>query len=198
MSSKSSDTSKYIVFGLQRSGTTFTQRVIEMNTKLELDTSAWKHTMPPVDTCALKVMVTKSPYNWASSIVTRNRVDVLWKWRKYRLRDRGEAMWRDINLEHLIKLWNDWHNAWIEHDVLHVQYEQLLRDAFTPMKLIGMKSGSQVTLPPSIDVSTDRFFIPLSRREEYLKHHLNSRVVEQINRFIDRSLLDKLGYTLVK
>lgn len=198
MSSRSSDTNSYMVLGLQRSGTTYTQRIIEKNTSLELDDSAWKHTLPPIQTDAHKILVTKHPYNWTSSIVTRNRVDVLWKWRKYRLLQKGPSMWRDINLQHLMELWNDWNAAWIEQDVHHVKYEDLLSQPFNTLKTFGREAGVEVMLPPAMNVSTSKFHITDDRKRDYVGHVINAPIAEQLNKYIDRTLMVRLGYTMVK
>lgn len=198
MSLESSATNSYMVLGLQRSGTTFTQRIIDKNTDLDLDDTAWKHSLPPIDIDAHKILVTKHPYNWATSIVTRHRVDVLAKWDSYGLLQPGPSMWRDINLQNLMHLWNRWNAAWIREDVHHIKYEDLLSQPFNAIKRFGIVSGVNVMLPPDVSVSTGRFFITDDVRRDYVSCSVNVRVAEQLNKYIDRTLLAQLGYKLVK
>ena len=187
-----------MVLGLQRSGTTFTQRVVEKNASLELDDTIWKHTLPPIETDAYKILVTKHPYNWASSIVTRNRVDTFWKWRDYRLLQHGPCMWRDVNLHHLMNLWNDWNGAWIQEDVHHIRYEDLLSQPFAALKQFARSADVDVCLPPAMNVSSGKFSITDDQRRDYVSQTINMPVAEQLNRHIDRTLLAQLGYKLVK
>lgn len=198
MSSGSSATHSYMVLGLQRSGTTFTQRIIEKNTSLELDDRAWKHSLPPIDTDAHKILVTKHPYNWASSIVTRHRVDVMAKWDTYGLLHPGPSMWRDINLQNLMHLWNHWNAAWIREDVHHIKYEDLLSRPFNTLKRFGVVNNVDVMLPPDTCVSTGRFSITDDAKRDYVSYSVNVRVAEQLNKYIDRTLLAQLGYKLVE
>lgn len=182
----------YKVVGLQRSGTNFLSRVIDANCDLKESQSTWKHSMHECDTRVKNVMVTKHPYNWCKSIVTRERQDLLWTYRHYNLRAAGDDMWRDINLQNLMNLYNDWHNEWLPR-AMHVRYEDLLVD---PMR--ALKPLRFVKLPPSMNIDTYDFFLPEDRRKDYIDVKINRVVSDQLNKYIDRKLIDRLGYKLVK
>ncbi len=181
----------YKVVGLQRSGTNYLSRVIAANSDLKESTCTWKHDMHKVDPLATNIMVSKHPYNWCKSIVTRERQDLLWTFRNYKLRESGDHMWRDINLQNLMTLYNDWYNAWIDR-ALHIRYEHLLDNPLSALKPLGI-----VKLPPNMNIDTYDFFMHADRRQDYLDVRINTVVSDQLNKYIDRKLIDRLGYKLV-
>ena len=129
------DTKKtFFVFGLQKSGTKYLKSLIETNTDLEFHKDyAWKHDMDTsvcLDDDVVKFWITKSPYNWIRSVVYRHRVDILGKYKKYKLKSKDGMVVRDLNIQSLMNVYNDYHRSWLESGLENVKYEELLNDCF--------------------------------------------------------------------
>lgn len=184
----------FFVLGLQRSGTHYLRCAIERNTDLTYREIGWKHTMSDLPDDVFKVAITKSPYNWAKSICTRQRVDLLTKYKQYKLMSPGEQ-YRGINIPNLLRLWKDWNRFWLSREILFLKYETLLHDPIWPFKQIGQITGCNVTLPPDMHFHRPGMIITPERRAEYLKHPTaDDPFVRLINKHVDHDLITRLGY----
>jgi len=194
------DTKKtFFVFGLQKSGTKYLKSLIEANTDLEFHKDyAWKHDMDTSvcqDDDVFKFWITKSPYNWVNSVVSRSRVDILNKYRKYKLKSKDSLRVRDLNIKSLVKLYNDYHTSWLESGLENVKYEELLNDCFWFFKKQSKLGEYKVSIPPVKNVDTPKFYIKPELKEEYLSvPRYNDPLVLEINRHVDQDLLRKLKY----
>ena len=194
------DTKKtFFVFGLQKSGTKYLKSLIEMNTDLEFHKDyAWKHDMDTSvcqDDDVFKFWITKSPYNWVNSVVSRSRVDILNKYRKYKLKSKDSFRVRDLNIKSLVKLYNDYHTSWLESGLENVKYEELLNDCFWFFKKQSKLGEYKVNIPPVKNIDTPKFYIKPEVKEEYLSvPRYNDPLVLEINRHVDQDLLRKLKY----
>ena len=192
------DTRKFFVFGLQKSGSKYMKKLIEVNTNLDFYTDyTWKHTMDLDeirDDKVYKFWITKSPYNWVRSVLYRHRVDILGKYRKYKLKDKDSLVVRDLNVKNLVKLYNDYHNT-LSQKLNNVRYEELLNDCFGFFKIMSKKYDVEVKIPPEKNINTSKFYIKPEVREEYLTvPRYNDPLVVEINKYIDKDLLKKLNY----
>ena len=194
------DTKKtFFVFGLQKSGTKYLKSLIEANTDLEFHKDyAWKHDMDTSvcqDDDVFKFWITKSPYNWIRSVVYRHRVDILGKYRKYKLKSKDGMVVRDLNIKSLVQLYNDYHRSWLESGLENVKYEELLNDCFWFFKRQSKLGEYKVNIPPVKNVDTPKFYIKPEVKEEYLSvPRYNDPLVLEINRYVDEDLLRKLKY----
>ena len=189
----------FFVFGLQKSGTKYLKNLIEVNTDLEFHKDyAWKHDMDTSvcqDDDVFKFWITKSPYNWVRSVVFRHRVDILGKYRKYKLKSKDGMVVRDLNIKSLVQLYNDYHRSWLDSGLENVKYEELLNDCFWFFKSQSKLGEYKVNIPPVKNIDTPKFYIKPEVKEEYLcVPRYNDPLVLEINRHIDKDLLRKLKY----
>jgi hypothetical protein len=192
---------KFFVFGLQKSGTKYFKKLIETNTNLKFKTKyVWKHTMNPVDFVeddVQKFWITKSPYNWANSVIKRHRVDILTKYKKYNLKEEDGLVVRGINVKNLITLYNHYHTMLINTGLENIHYEELLKNNLRFFKDLHKNDICDVKMPPIQDVSTSKFYIEEATRLEYLSEpRKNDPLVLEINKYINKDLITSLGYKI--
>jgi hypothetical protein len=194
------DTKKtFFVFGLQKSGTKYLKSLIELNTDLQFHKDyAWKHDMDTSvcrDDDVVKFWITKSPYNWVSSVLYRHRVDILSKYKKYKLKSKEGLVVRDLNIKSLMNVYNDYHRSWLETGIKQVKYEEILNDCFWFFKQQLRLGEYKVSIPPNKNVETSKFYIKQEVKEEYLSvPRYNDPLVIEINRHVDHEILKKLNY----
>ena len=191
--------SHFFVFGLQKSGTKYFKKLLEVNTNLKFKTEyVWKHTMNPMDFYdddVEKFWITKSPYNWARSVIKRHRVDILQKYKRYNLKEVSGMVVRGINIKNLMTLYNHYHTMLINTEMENVKYEELLKDNFTYFKSLYQNKNYEVKIPPVQDVSTSKFYIEEETKAEYLSQpRSNDPLIVEINKYVDRDLINRLGY----
>ena len=194
------DTKKtFFVFGLQKSGTKYLKSLIELNTDLQFHKDyAWKHDMDTSvcrDDDVVKFWITKSPYNWVSSVLYRHRVDILSKYKKYKLKSKEGLVVRDLNIKSLMNVYNDYHRSWLETGIKQVKYEEILNDCFWFFKQQLRLGEYKVSIPPNKNVETSKFYIKQEVKEEYLSvPRYNDPLVIEINTHVDHEILKKLNY----
>lgn len=191
--------SHFFVFGLQKSGTKYLKRLIEVNTKLKFKTKyVWKHTMDPLDIRddgIEKFWITKSPYNWARSVIKRHRVDILQKYKRYNLKEQSETNVRGLNVKNLMVLYNHYHTMLINSGISNVRYEELLKNNFDFFKKLHQTKSYDVKIPPIQDVSTSKFYIEEETRQEYLSEpRSNDPLIVEINKYVDKDMINRMGY----
>ena len=191
--------SHFFVFGLQKSGTKYLKRLIEVNTNLKFKTKyVWKHTMDPLDIKdddIEKFWITKSPYNWARSVIKRHRVDILQKYRRYNLKKISDTNVRGLNIKSLMTLYNHYHIMLVNSELNNVRYEELLKNNFDFFKKLHKSKSYDVKIPPIQDVSTSKFYIEEETKQEYLSEpRSNDPLIVQINKYVDKDLVQQMGY----
>ena len=191
--------SHFFVFGLQKSGTKYLKRLIEVNTNLKFKTKyVWKHTMDPLDIKdddIEKFWITKSPYNWARSVIKRHRVDILQKYRRYNLKKISDTNVRGLNIKSLMTLYNHYHIMLVNSELNNVRYEKLLKNNFDFFKKLHKSKSYDVKIPPIQDVSTSKFYIEEETKQEYLSEpRSNDPLIVQINKYVDKDLVQQMGY----
>jgi len=192
-------TKQFFVFGLQKSGTKYAKRLVEINTNLSFCKDyVWKHTMDTTswkDDDIVKFWITKSPYNWVRSVLYRHRVDILNKYRRYNFSNNDTLSIRDLNIKSLVLLYNDYHSRWVDNKVSNIQYEELLKDCFNFFKQLHLNNVCDVTLPPQKSIDTSKFYIKQEVKEEYLSvPRSNDPLIVEINKYIDKDVINQLGY----
>lgn len=193
---------EFFVFGLQKSGTKYFKKLIEENTDLKFfQDYAWKHdidTSVCKDDNVIKFWITKSPYNWVRSVVFRSRVDILGKYRRYKLKSKDSLTVRDLNIKSLMTLYNEYHGSWVESGLENVHYEDLLKDCFPFFKEQFKLGEYKVNIPPTKNISTSKFYIEDETRQEYLSTpRSNDPLIVEINRYVDHGLMEILNYRVV-
>lgn len=188
--------SHFFVFGLQKSGTKYFKKLLEANTSLKFKTKyVWKHTMNPMDFYdddVEKFWITKSPYNWATSVIKRHRVDILQKYKRYNLKEDSGMVVRGINVKNLTTLYNHYHTMLINSEMKNVKYEELLNDSFHYFKCLSHNKNYEVKVPPVKNIGTH---IDPDVKDQYLTvPRYNDPLVLEINKYIDKDLLLKLNY----
>lgn len=194
--------SHFFVFGLQKSGTKYLKRLLEVNTDLKFKTKyVWKHTMDPLDIKdddVEKFWITKSPYNWVRSVIKRHRVDILQKYKRYNLKEESETNVRGLNVKNLMILYNHYHTMLNNSELTNVRYEELLSNSFYFFKDLYKDKKYNVNLPPIQDISTPKFYIERETKEEYLSNpRFNDPLIVEINKYINKDLIEQLGYKVV-
>lgn len=128
---------KALVFGLQRSGTTFVSKLIKANfdalsRNVDYGPLFWKHRSTRPDKLPNDVpifVVFKNPLFWIESVATRDPRDF---YRTHPYDFSPDNAKDDVNGCSVFKLavfWSDWFTAWVnpyEMKTLPVQYEHLL------------------------------------------------------------------------
>lgn len=190
---------EFFVFGLQKSGTKYLKRLIEVNTNLKFKTDyVWKHTMDPLDIRddgIEKFWITKSPYNWARSVIKRHRVDILQKYRRYNLKKISDTNVRGLNIKSLMTLYNHYHTMLVNSELNNIRYEELLKNNFDFFKKLHKSKSYDVKLPPIQDVSTSKFYIKVETKQEYLSApRSNDPLIVEINKYVDKDLVQQMGY----
>lgn len=191
--------SHFFVFGLQKSGTKYLKRLLEVNTNLKFKTKyVWKHTMDPLDIKddgIEKFWITKSPYNWARSVIKRHRVDILQKYKRYDLKEESKTNVRGLNVKNLMTLYNHYHTMLVNSELSNIKYEELLKNNFEFFKNLYKTKSYDVKIPPRQDVSTSKFYIEEETKQEYLSEpRSNDPLIVQINKYVDKDLVQQMGY----
>lgn len=130
----------YYIFGLQRSGTTFLERMLTntFSAKFLNGDYTWKHELHVPDVIRknqhIALVNFKSPYTWLESIVFRGNADLLMTATGYGLQDDtgpGSVLGHDsVNLANTAKLYAAYAERWLAASAagcVHVvRYEDLL------------------------------------------------------------------------
>lgn len=130
-----------VVFGLQRSGTNFTEALLREHFQINIVNTdrnyIWKHghdfDLSKIDSDCFHIYIIKYPYSWIESI-RRKQVDILKRHPEVKSTKNTQIqLCKDIDLYQLAKLYNDhtcwWHREEVKSRInyIGVQYEQLIR-----------------------------------------------------------------------
>ena len=202
----------YYIFGLQRSGTTFFERMLTntFNAKWLNGAGTWKHELLVPDVIKENLHTTlvnfKNPYTWLESIIFRGNADLLMTATEYGLQadtGPGSVIGHDsINLANTAKLYAIYAERWLAASAMScvhiVRYEDLLtqpgRDALAHTLLGRGLIDWQLPEPGSLFMSEDF----TSDRVDYYLHNLpvkfNSEQIKIINDNIPDEIFTRLGY----
>jgi hypothetical protein len=202
----------YYIFGLQRSGTTFFERMLTntFNAKWLNGAGTWKHELLVPDVIKENRHTTlvnfKNPYTWLESIIFRGNADLLMTATEYGLQadtGPGSVIGHDsINLANTAKLYAIYAERWLAVSAMScvhiVRYEDLLtqpgRDALAHILLGRGLIDWQLPEPGSLFMSEDF----TSDRIDYYLHNLptkfNAEQIKIINENIPDEIFTRLGY----
>lgn len=197
--------SKFFIFGLQRSGTTFLEKIITNNFDVAVANKegSWKHSLDVPETIGLyqSYCVFKNPYTWLESIIFRDPADLLvTASKRYRLTNEGYVIGHDsVNLIELCRLYNNYVSTWAESGACIVRYEDLLvNDTLTSLlsKIPFTRKTSETIVPPPGSLFMSEGF-QMSRYSYYLgqkPEKFSSDELALINANIETKNLKKIGY----
>lgn len=211
----------YYLFGLQRSGTNFLEKIILENYKKKKQPNtysiSWKHSVHDPkdwDKRIPTIIIYKNPYTWMESIAFRNKRDWVGTQKKY---PADEATTPDLqvgdaklNATNLILTYRDFIINWVGRmDIPQyycIKYEDLLDDQTRGLifTMIGKifkwkKNGETYTFPKCGKVDLSPCFSKKS--EEYYKIQkpvkLSKHHIHEINRVLGIDMINKLGYNVI-
>lgn len=202
----------YYIFGLQRSGTTFLERMLTntFNARWLNGSGTWKHELLVPDVVKenqnISLVNFKNPYTWLESIIFRGNADLLMTASDYGLQTDtgpGSVIGHDsVNLANTAKLYAAYAGRWLaaaDTGCVHVvRYEDMLqqsgRDALATY-LLGTESIDwKIPDPGSLFMSED--FTP-DRIAYYLEQNplrFTSDQLQVINDNIPDDIFIRLGY----
>jgi len=198
-----------VVAGLQRSGTTFLEQLLLRNSSNVNILNAgpegvWKHGYGEEEMkekikekSLFPILIYKHPYTWLDS-VHRKKVDLVTK----------NPGVRGMEVENLCYLYNDFYKWWGREAKYYINYEDLIEDkALTRICIerISAMAGIKLTTPfhktiiPREVLQSQRF--GKAARRKYMNVQVDFNIffwekIKEVNRYIDRHLVEALGYSL--
>jgi len=132
----------YYIFGLQRTGTQFLERVVEANYDgseiqnrdfpiLKDWGKPWKHIVNmdeawSYDKDIPALVLTKNPYTWIESIVFRKRKDFFETQTIYEdLKSKDSVYINGIDVEALALIWNECYHHWVNQTKSYIDYGKI-------------------------------------------------------------------------
>jgi len=195
---------KFCIFGLQRSGTSFIEKLIALNFTCVISNGAnWKHSLDYVDTFT-SFNIYKNPYTWVESVIFRDPADILLTHPHLLSGERSEKIGHDsVNLRELCKLYNTYCNNWLEHDdVTVVKYEDIIqektRNVFLDslLPIFESRNHGQYMVP-----APGSLFMSEGFSNDMLQYYVNQKPtrlsrenIEVVNQNISNDVFEKLGY----
>jgi hypothetical protein len=202
--------SKFYIFGLQRSGTTFVENLITLNFNARVCNreGSWKHSLsiPNKLHDDLSIVVFKNPYTWLESIVFRDPADLLVTAKSYKLTEHSNDSYvighDRVDLVQLSKLYNDYVSKWSETSFIKVRYEDLLEkdklDEFLSSVPFDKRHDGDWIIPEpgslfmSEGFSSNMYTYYIEKKPKYFTED-DLRV---INTNIDHQVLHRIGYSI--
>lgn len=203
----------YYIFGLQRSGTTFFERLLTntFNARWLNGAGTWKHELHVPDIIwenkHTAFVTFKNPYTWMEGIIFREHADLLVTATDYGLQEDtgpGSVIWNDgINIANAAKLYAVYAERWLaaaDAGCVHVmRYEDMLTQQGKDMLATHLKLGRgiidwNVPEPGSLFMSEG---FTSSMVPYYLNMHptmFTSDQVKTISDNIPDEIFTKLGY----
>lgn len=213
----------YFIFGLQRSGTNFTEQLVQQNfhiSKENRHNKCWKHSIDFPNGYKKQhatLIIHKNPYTWIESICLRNTVDWVKRQKDYPITDQidKELKLKNFNTVNLAKTYKHWYDTWLGDtdqqlkDIsFQIKYEDLLiknvRNDFLDhlhkkFKWRRKSKGPDWIVPTYGKVSQSRDY-DRSREEYYLSmkpEQLTTKHISAINDVIGKDIISKLGYPVL-
>ena len=202
----------YYIFGLQRSGTTFFERLLTntFNARWLNGAGTWKHELHVPDVVRENtntVLVNfKNPYTWLESIIFRGNADLLMSASDYDLQadtGPGSVIGHDsINLANTAKLYASYAQRWLSastapcvhivryEDLLTQQGRDVLANHLVGRGLIDWNIPEPGSLFMSEDFTSERIDYYLNK----LPIKFNPEQLSTINTNIPDDIFTRLGY----
>ena len=212
----------YYIFGLQRSGTNFLQKLIFCNfhaRKVNAKEGAWKHSIvdpPKYDKSLPTIIIYKNPYTWVESVSMRNNVDWIETQNKYpvneQIREALKVGPKNMNLRNLCMTYSSFHNNWLRRNDINkyliIKYEDLLDPEKRSEVLAKIedrfgfqrKTRGKWVIPERGDVSQSKDYDE-EREKYYLEckpKYLTSRQINEVNRIVGAKRIMRMGYKILK
>jgi len=208
---------RVLVLGLQRSGTNYLSRLIEVNSNTDIQPIGpreicWKHSMPwevqpngysaidSISQCPHELgvmLVSKHPCQWLDSLVTREPQD-FFKSKK------GALVSGKISLKACASIYNSYYSSWLSfigHGVnLHVKYVDILANINSTMRIIcdtlNLSCKEPITIPSKVPYT--KKFTEVDRIR-YLNGEciLSDEMLDEFRSYLDTTVVGRLGYSLV-
>lgn len=192
------------VFGLQRSGTTFLEKLLTQNFQCKLSGEHWKHSIERVPTYSPTFVIFKNPYTWIESIMFREHADLPATSPEILLPsylNAGACTLTDdpvsINPVELAKLYERYFYSWYDYGRI-VRYEDLIQEE-TLRKFINSisieRKSKDIVIPEAGFFMSEGFsenIVPYYLKGQPTK--LTDRHLMAINRFISFEMMETLGY----
>lgn len=208
---------KFFISGLQRTGTNYTQALLNHNVDCNIswEDVYWKHEIVVPESIYFTnkgvkgvIVVTKNPYQWIESICFRNRVDVYERYGvDYRMNDKSTMYFENngvcFNLKSLVSLYTTFYTNWVvnsRYEKFILKYEDLLRnphgiiDDFVKKYELKLYNNEININVANVPFSDNWDYSLIDSYKKFHLRHLERHHVDYINNHIDDSFLNKLGY----
>lgn len=214
----------YYLFGLQRSGTNFLEKIIQYNylfksanSNMGRNRNLWKHNINPTlkeyKNTNISILMHKNPYTWIESICTRNDAQWTTDQREYSGINTGELEYElgpnKINVKILAKAWSDYHTNWNaflqgkKH--LIVKYEDLLTqkgidqfiESFSNMLDTTETFQDPIVIPEKIPYSNPFTDDDKSYYMNQIPKVLDQNHIKAINEYLDNTIMSSYNYTIL-
>lgn len=197
---------EYYLYGLQRSGTNYLRKLIELNfhcyARNKKSPSSWKHRLdiPENPSGYPCICIYKNPYKWIESLY-RNPEDFFKRQKMFQCLNEDGS----YNLTNVAKTYRHWIETWvlpahIDQNIHVIKYEDLLKD----------KRKTLIELSPIIPVLFDSSNIKEpekvlnsvkftdEKKEYYLKSKeisiLTEEQINEVNEIFDIDFIESIGY----
>lgn len=199
----------FYIFGLQRSGTTFLERLLTSNFICSVANGhdSWKHSLriPDTQNETMKFVIFKNPYTWAESVCLRDPADLPITSPELTEHEPGDEFFpgTPMNLNRLCNLYADYalgcKRSTIDFHI--VNYENLLhpktRSQILDCVPFDRRSSGDWLIPAPGSLFMSEGY-ESERDEYYLKQQplcLTPEQIDVINKTITDEVFDFLGYS---
>lgn len=180
---------EFMIFGIQRSGTTFLENLLTMNYHCVVaNGSTWKHSLQVPITDVKSIAIIKSPYTWVESICFREPADLHRTSPEILEEDEvmidnsyGECV---INIRTLVDIYYNWFSAWHLSTATLIRYEDILypQQQKEILDTLGFKpKNGPWQIPGNLFMSEGFKDEDLLYYQEQTPKHLTSEHIEIIN-----------------
>lgn len=198
---------EYYLYGLQRSGTNYLRKLIELNfnyyTRNKKSPRSWKHRLdvPDIAKDHINIVLYKNPYKWIESLY-RNPEDFFEKQTKFHCLNEDGS----YNLTAIAKTYKHFIETWVFSDVssLNIRYEDLLENKSQVLTSISNLFNVHATIDNIIEPGTvlnSKKFTE-DKKEYYLKDNdlkfLTKKELAEVNETLDSDFMTKLNYEKLK
>jgi hypothetical protein len=198
---------EYYLYGLQRSGTNYLRKLIELNfnfyTRNKKSPRSWKHRLdvPDIAKDHVNIILYKNPYKWIESLY-RNPEDFFEKQTKFPCLNEDGS----YNLTAIAKTYRHFIETWVFSGVssLNIRYEDLLENKPNILNSISHLFNATFSKYNIIEPGTvlnSRKFTD-DKKEYYLKDNslkfLTKEQLDEVNNILDSDFMLKLNYEKLK
>ena len=193
---------EYYLYGLQRSGTNYLRKLIELNfsflTRNKKGPRSWKHRLdiPPNADNYTNIVLYKNPYKWIDSLV-RNSEDFFERQTQFECLNSDGTM----NMLNIAKTYRHHSETWVlSNRFPTIKYEKLLSDKYDTLMFIAAALDTDMVNDDIIEpksVLNSRKFTD-DKKKYYIDENatnMNQEQIDEVNQIFDVDFLSKLGYS---